>query len=275
MGNIGIGINIEFIRPEGGTFEYGMEKAAELGFEYVEPMIHWGRELLSEAGYFHSISMLGDPLDMRAIAERTDLKISALSAHSPLTRPDISVDYLKQAVRFAKEGGSPMIITDDGPGRPAWASDDELHTLMRYTLEEAVHLAEPREIIVALETHAEFTATPEALKRTVGLVDSPALAINFDTGNSYLSGNDPHAWLEQIIDRVVHVHAKDISQEMSDKYRGKVRGMLGCACGDGVIDWERIIATCRQAPHDIVLSIECGSVEDARRSLDHFRSLGV
>jgi sugar phosphate isomerase/epimerase len=275
MGNIGIGINIEFIRREGGTFEYGMDKAAELGFEYVEPMIHWGRELLSEAGYFHSVSMLGDPLDMRAIAERNDLKISALSAHSPLTRPDISVDYLKQAVRFAKESGSPMIITDDGPARPAWASDDELHTLMRYTLEEAVHLAEPRGIIVALETHAEFTATPEALERTVGLVDSRALAINFDTGNSYLSGNDPHAWLEQIIDRVVHVHAKDISQETSDKYRGKVRGMLGCACGDGIIDWERIVATCRQAPQDIVLSIECGSVEDARRSLEHFRSLGV
>jgi sugar phosphate isomerase/epimerase len=51
--------------------------------------------------------------------------------------------------------------------------------------------------------------------------------------------------------------------------------MLGCACGDGVIDWERIVQTCRRAPRDLVLSVECGSVEDARRSLAHFRSIGV
>jgi len=28
----------------------GVEKAAALGYTYVEPMVHWGRELLSEAG---------------------------------------------------------------------------------------------------------------------------------------------------------------------------------------------------------------------------------
>jgi sugar phosphate isomerase/epimerase len=275
MGNVSVGINIEFVRPEGRTFEYGIAKAAELGFSYVEPMVHWGRELLSEAGYFHSVSMLDDPYRIRDAAEANGVRVSALSAHSPLARPDISVDYLRQAVRFASECGSPIVITDDGPARPQWANVAELHTLMRYTLEEATAAAEPRGVTVALETHAEFTATPEALQRTAELVDSPALAINFDTGNAFLSGNDPHEWLDRIIDRVVHVHAKDISHEDAAQYRGKVRGMLGCACGDGVIDWERIVETCRRAPGDIVLSIECGSVEDARRSLAHFHSLGV
>jgi hypothetical protein len=34
------------------------------------------------------------------------------------------------------------------------------------------------------------------------------------------------------------VHAKDISVEPSRAERGKVTGTpLGCACGDGVIDW--------------------------------------
>jgi sugar phosphate isomerase/epimerase len=178
-------------------------------------------------------------------------------------------------VRFAQECGAPMVITDDGPARPGWADADELHTLMRYTLQEATAAAEPRDVLVALETHAEYTATPDALRRTAGLVDSPALAINFDTGNAFLSGNDPHAWLEDIVADVVHVHAKDISHADAQRYRGKVRGMLGCACGDGVIDWGRIVQTCRRAPRDIVLSIECGSVDDARRSLAHFRSLGV
>ena len=62
MGNISLGINLEFVRHDDKPFEWGVEKAAELGYEYVEPMVHWGRELLSEAGYFHSVSMLDDPL---------------------------------------------------------------------------------------------------------------------------------------------------------------------------------------------------------------------
>ena len=49
-----IAVNMEFVRSADKSFEWGIAKAAELGYEYVEPMVHWGRELLSEAGYFHS-----------------------------------------------------------------------------------------------------------------------------------------------------------------------------------------------------------------------------
>jgi len=51
MSNVFIGVNMEFVRHGDKPFEWGVEKAAELGYEYVEPMVHWGRELLSEAGY--------------------------------------------------------------------------------------------------------------------------------------------------------------------------------------------------------------------------------
>jgi sugar phosphate isomerase/epimerase len=275
VGKVSIGINLEFVRSSDKSFEWAMDKAADLGFEFVEPMVHWGRELLSAAGYFHTVSMLDDPYRVLTAAEKNGLRISALSAHSPLCRPDVSGDYLRQAVRFASECGSPAIITDSGPSRPAWTTQEQDHILMRYVLEEATAVAEHRNVIVALETHAQYTDTPAALDRTYRLVDSPALAINFDTGNSFLGGNDPHEWLAQIIDRVAHVHAKDISHADANRYRGKVKGMLGCACGEGVIDWPRIIEICRTAPHDLVLSIECASIGDAERSLAYFRSLGV
>ena len=90
----------------------------------------------------------------------------------------------------------------------------------------------------------------------------------------YLGGEDPVAWLERVLDRLVHLHAKDISVEQSDAERGKVTGTpVGCACGDGVIDWEKIVAACRRAPRDIVLSVECGTVEQAARSIEHLRPL--
>lgn len=275
LGAVRIGINLEYVRSSDRPFEWAVDKAADLGFEYVEPMVHWGRELLSAAGYFHTVSMLDDPYRVWDACDRRGLKISALSAHSPLCRPDVSGDYLRQAARFAHGCGARIIVTDSGPSRPVWASDEENHVLMRYVLEEATAVAERRGVTVAIETHAEYTDSPEALDRTLSLVDSPALAVNFDTGNSYLSGNDPHEWLQAIIGRVAHIHAKDISREDAALYRGRVKGMLGCACGDGVIDWARIIEICRDAPRDLVMSIECATVEDAERSLAYFRGLGV
>ena len=111
MARIGLGVNMEFVRSADKSFEWGVEKAAALGYDYVEPMVHWGRELLSEAGYFHSVSMLDDPFRVKRACEQAGIKLSGLSAHTPLCKPDISTDYLKQAVRFAAECGIPMIET--------------------------------------------------------------------------------------------------------------------------------------------------------------------
>jgi sugar phosphate isomerase/epimerase len=77
-----------------------------------------------------------------------------------------------------------------------------------------------------------------------------------------------------VAQRVVHVHAKDISLQMSEKEKGKVTGTpVGCACGDGVIDWSRVIAILREARYQGVLSVECGTPEQAARSLRHLQPL--
>jgi sugar phosphate isomerase/epimerase len=273
MANIQLGINLEFVRHEDKPFEWGVQRAAEIGYAYVEPMVHWGRELLSEAGYFHSVSMLDDPLRLRRAADEAGVQLSGLSSHTPLCKPEVSVEYLKQAVRFAAECGAPVVNTDEGP-KPSWTSEEEDHVLMRYTLMEATLLAEPRGVTIGLEQHQQYSRTPAGLDRIYALVDSPALGINFDTGNAFLAGEDPCAWLEDVLARLVHVHAKDISVQQSDAERGKVTGTpVGCACGDGVIDWERVIAICRRAPRDLVLSVECGTVEQGERSFDYLRGL--
>jgi sugar phosphate isomerase/epimerase len=234
--------------------------------------VHWGRELLSAAGYFHSRSMLDDPLILKKAADDRGLRISSLSSHAPLAKPDVAVEYLRQSIRYAVEVGAPMIMVDDGP-TPLWTTEDENYTLMRYTLQEAALVAEPRGIKIAIETHGPYTATPARLDKIMHLIDSPALTINLDTGNAYLSENDPHEWLEQIVGQVTHMHAKDISVEDARRLRGKVRGMLGCACGEGVIDWGRIVNTLSKADHDVVLSVECGSLDAAQKSFVYLRDL--
>lgn len=271
MGKVSIGVNLEFVRHEDKPFDWGVAKAAELGYEYVEPWVYLGRELMSEAGYFATISMSEDPIRIRKVCEKAGVKISGLSSHTPLCKPDISSNYLKQAIRFAAECGAPVVNTDEGP-KPSWTTEEEDFVLMRYTLAEAAAFAENRGVLIGIEPHQQYSKSPEGLDRICNLVKSKAIGVNFDTGNSYLCGHDPLVWLDRIKDRLVHLHAKDISIQQSEDERGKVTGTpAGCACGDGVNDWKKVIDLCRKAPRDIVLSVECGTVAQAERSIQHLK----
>src|SRR5262245_16750748 len=185
MGKVALGINLEFVRHDDKPFEWGIEKAAELGYECVEPMVHWGRELLSEAGYFHSVSMLDDPLRIRRAVEKFGVKLSGLSAHTPICKPEIGTEYLKQAISFAAECGAPVSNSAEEP-KAKWSTEHEDFCLMRYTLMEAAQVAEPRGIVIGLECHQQYSRHPEGLDRIARLVKSPAIGINFDTGNAFL-----------------------------------------------------------------------------------------
>jgi sugar phosphate isomerase/epimerase len=271
MGKLAIGLNLEYVRHHDKPFVWAVEKAADLGYEYIEPMVHFGRELMSEAGYFHTVSLFDDPYRIRRTAEKAGVKLSGLQAHGPLGCPDRHGEYLKLAIRSAAECGAPVVNTDEGIKAP-WTTEEEDHVLIRYTLREAAFVAEARGVLIGLECHAQYSRTPDGLDRIYNLVDSPAIGINLDTGNAYLAGQDVYPWLERVCDRLVHLHAKDISVEHSDAERGKVSGTpVGCACGDGVIDWGRVAEIIRKAPRDIVMSVECGTIEQAERSIKHLK----
>jgi sugar phosphate isomerase/epimerase len=167
-----------------------------------------------------------------------------------------------------------VVNTDEG-AKQGWTTEDEDFVLMRYTLMEASKVAEPRGILIGIECHQQYSKHPDGLDRIQKLVKSPSIGINFDTGNAFLCGHDPYQWLKRVAKRLVHLHAKDISVQQSGSERGKVTGTpVGCACGDGVIDWKKVIQIVRkECPRDIVLSVECGTVEQAERSIKHLRPL--
>ncbi len=274
MGNVYIGLNTEFSRSSDKPFEWAVEKAAEMGFEYIEPMVHFGRELMSEAGYFHTVSMFDDPYRIKDACDKAGLKISALQSHGPLGRPEVHGEYIKLAIRVAAEIGVPVVNTDEGV-KAKWTTEEEDHVLIKYTLQEAAFVAERRGVVIGLEPHAQYSKTPDGLDRIYNLVKSPAIGINLDTGNAYLAGQDVYEWLDRVAERLVHLHAKDISVEHAEAERGKVTGTpVGCACGDGVIDWARVIEIVhKKTPRDIVFSVECGTPDQAQRSLKHLKEL--
>ena len=271
--SIEIGVNMEFIRCEDKPFAVGVERAAQIGFRYVEPMVHNGRELLSEAGYFHSFSLDDDPFEMKDILDRYGMRPSGLSSHCPLMRPEISVPYLQKAIRFAAAIGAPVVNTDEGI-RPTWVSLEDAFQVMKYTLTTVLRTAERHGIHIGIEPHQSISRTTEGLLRIATLVKSPRLRVNYDTGNAFLAGEDPYAGLQAVRHLLVHVHAKDIAIQQAEAEKGKVTGTaVGCACGDGVIDWAKIVTILREANYDGVLSVECGTPDQAARSLAHLKRL--
>lgn len=274
MAKYKISANMEFVRSADLSFEAGVGVAAELGYEWVEPMVHTGWELLSEVGYFHSFSMEEDPLLMKEICDRAGVKVSSLSAHSPLMKPEAAIPRLTRAVVLADYVGTKFLNSDEML-KPEWMDDQRAHEAMRYTLSKFVLLAERHKVFLGIEPHGPYTKTAVGLLRIVDLVPSEWIGVNWDTGNAYLAGiEDPYDALESVRDRILHVHAKDISFEHAERERGTVTGTpVGCACGEGVVDWDRILHLLDPIDKELTLSVECGTIDQAQRSIEFLREL--
>ena len=274
MARYRIALNMEYCRDDDLGFEAGVAKAAELGYTHIEPMVHTGWGLLSEVGYFHSFSMEEDPLRMKELCDRHGIKVASLSSHSPLMKPEAAVDRLTNAAVFADYLGCDYLNSDEMV-KPEWMDAQAAHEAMRYTLTRISHVLARHRKYLCIEPHGIYTKTTEGLMKIVRLVDSPWIQVNWDMGNAYLAGaEDPYEAIERVRDHIRHVHAKDISLDQSDAQRGTVTGTpVGCACGDGVVDWERVLSLLDPLDREITLSVECGTTDEARRSLPFLRDV--
>ncbi len=268
MARFRISLNMEYCRSADKGFEEGVKIAREIGYQYIEPMVHTGWELLSEVQYFHSFSMEEDPLLMKEICDRYGITVSSISGHSPLMKPEAAVSRLTRAIIFANMLNAPFVNSDEMV-KPDWMDDEFAHQSMKYTLTKANLVAARHKVHICIEPHGIYTKTVEGLMRIVNLVESPWIAVNWDTGNSYLAGvEDPYDGLNEIKQHVMHIHAKDISLSQGMAERGMVTGTpVGCACGEGVVDWAKIIEILEPIDREIFLSVECGTIAEAERSL--------
>jgi sugar phosphate isomerase/epimerase len=95
----------------------------------------------------------------------------------------------------------------------------------------------------------------------LSFADSPFLGLNMDTGNTFIAGRDPVAFLERFRTRVEHVHIKDVSPTLAAASRGELTGIAvsHCAIGDGVNadNIRRCLDLLLASGYDGVLSLEC------------------
>ena len=122
-------------------------------------------------------------------------------------------------------------------------------------------MAEAHRIVVNIEPHGYFTTKPEFMARMLQFCDSPYLRMNMDTGNTFIAGQDPAEFLRTFLDRVSHVHIKDVSPSLAAATRGKQTGIAvsHCALGEGVNaqNIKNCLALLRDRGYHGVLSMEC------------------
>lgn len=276
-----IGLCLEFVRHADKSFEYGGRRAAELGYRYIEPCFLMGTCLMSNAGYCHIQSLDTDPQYFKSFCDQHQVKISGVSSHSDLLDTRIGVEYARQGIMYARALADrglfdtpPVVQICETMSPPEWMGPEEAFAVMKMNLRPMLECCADNGVFLGVEPHGPYTTRKDTMLRILDLYDSPWLRVNFDTGNAYLAGDDPYAFLEAVKDKVVHVHAKDISVVQSDSERGKVVGTaVGCACGDGVIDWRRVADILRTVDYDGVLSVECGTEEQAADSLKHLQAV--
>ncbi len=103
---------------------------------------------------------------------------------------------MQQAIRFAAEIGCPYVDTTDGAMKTPGFSDGEVFRITCDNYRQCLSWAEDYDVGVNIETHGPYTSKGDFLERLFRYFDSPYLRLNFDTGNMFISGNDPLQYLQ-------------------------------------------------------------------------------
>lgn len=275
------GINLEFARSDQLLLNDALAQAAEAGYRFVEPYVYSGvfvpinshLSLQTQTAYHHINIDEMDARRLNRLRKELGLRFSAIDAHTSLLLPQVGVPYLCRAIDFAVEVECPVVISDEGPVPEEWMSLQQGFEIMCTSLEAILSYAQPKGIRYAMELHNSLTARPDMLVKLLERFGPGRLGVNFDTGNSFLAGNDPVQYLRRVAAQVIHVHIKDVPESQLAQ-RGKVTGIrVGVAAGDGMIDLPSIVGVLAEVGYQGVVSIECDTLQQAKKSLPHINRL--
>ena len=269
-----LGMHVDNWRHFDVSHEVPCQFAADNDMDYVEFGTIDGDYFIQALGYNPHIPLHSDPLELKAYLDGLGLKTSQLDAAYPMSSPQgqyRGIGYTIRAIQFAKALGCPCVDTTDGGKKPAGYTDAEVMAMIKQYYRVVLEWAQRYDIVINVEPHGPYTTDPDSMEEILGFFDSPYLRMNFDTGNTFIAGQDPVAFVKRFRDKISHCHIKDVSAELAEAVRG---GETGIACsvvaiGEGV-NAENIagcIELLKDADWDGVLSIECeaapGKVEQS------------
>ena len=277
---IKLGMHVDNWRHCDVSYEVPCEFARDNGMEYVEFGTIDGDYFIQALGYNPHIPLHSDPLKLKEYLDLMGLKVSQLDAAYPMSCPEgqhRGIGYTTRAIQFAKALDCPCVDTTDGGRKPEGYTDKEVMALIKQYYRVVLEWAERYDIIINVEPHGPYTTDPDTMEQILDCSDSPLLRLNFDTGNSFIAGQDPVEFLRRFRHKLSHCHIKDVSEELARAVRGGETGIASSvvAIGEGVNadNISGCIELLKEMDWNGVLSIECeaapGKVE---QSLEWLRS---
>ena len=214
------------------VLEHQLDRIRDWGFKYADVTDSTdGGSMGVEYGFAAVASLDANPFDHQAHVRRTRLDHHHLVRAREPAGPDRAVALRHDAdhqggARWRPRSASKHVITSEGDPKTAFGhnlTDKEALFLIRERLYEPLRIAEDHGVKILLEPHGKYTDSIDHMEKILELCDSPALGVNFDSGNSWLGGTDPVAMVKRLADKIEHVHWKDWPAEMEASPRQAVR----------------------------------------------------
>lgn len=222
--------------------------------------------------------------------------LTAVGGFLPVLLHDPGHDPLPQVDRYldgclAAGGGVVVLAAETGAEgydtRPEL--DEQGWQTLLANLDRIDEHASARGVVAALHPHVGTMV--EQRGEVERVVAGSGIGLCVDTGHLLVGGTDPVALTQRHVDRVVHVHLKDVSQAVADRvlagevaYGDAVREGLFRPLGQGDVDTAALVRALEQAGYrgwyvleqDVKLADEPegeGPVREVRTSLDYLRGL--
>ncbi|WP_343083338.1 myo-inosose-2 dehydratase [Blautia producta] len=181
---------------------------------------------------------------------------------------DTEKEFIK-ATDFLREMGAKVIGVSEQSysiqgkmEQPVWEGkyimDDQEWKLLTEGLNKLGKIAKDKGMTLTFHHHmGTVVQTEEEIDRFMEMVDPELVFLLFDSGHLSFAGIDPEKVLKKYVNRVKHVHLKDIRREMVEKSRNErwsflkgVREGVFTVPGDGDVDFAPIFRILEEAGYE-------------------------
>ena len=253
---------------------------AGLGFKHADVTDNSdGACLGAEFGFTAMASLDANPHDLKRLFSKHGITITSFCAHANLLDPAAPWRYgsaqIIKAVRAAAAIGVKHVITTEGEPTTAFGeglSEAEQIFTIADKLYEPLRVAADHGVKILFEPHGPVSDSIALTEKVLDRCDSAALGLNLDTGNLWLGGGDPLAYVKKFGRKIEHVHWKDMSAEMESQ-RGKVFGcgMATIALGDGVVGIPEVLNALEACGFDGDTTLEIAGEAAVKTSAQRLR----
>lgn len=278
---IKLGMHADNLRVLSGSFKAGVELGAKHKLEHIEFGVIYGIYFVQALGYEPSVSIWENPIEIRRYVESKGMPVSQIDSAFPMMSTSGSVHgvfYTQQAIRFASHLGAKKVDTTDSAIVEDNMTKDEAFKVAVKNYSELLKWAKDFKVIVNIETHGALTNDAEFMLKLLSYFESEYLGFNLDTGNTFISGQEPLKVLKPLRKYLTHCHIKDVSAELAAAVRGEETGI---ACSDQSIgagvnaeNIKNVIAYLKETNWSGEVSVECsGTDENMKKSVEWLRSI--